>query len=425
VNTFVALQPAQADISTIQYLIGLVLVGVLLIASVASLMQCQNRWMIRWPSLGRVTDLLLSSDPKQREYLLRHMVGVANCLAGLAALNYGVSRGVVEAEPCRWLTASALGMTALFYTTIRSGLNRHSEDTSMVGWQTVSASIFLAWGYYLGGPCKPVALMLLLMMLMFCVFNTSAKILVRTCVVACLAFGAVMARIAMEERYMPNGPQIQMVYFAILVITLLSSYLLVEQLTRMRATSTQRKQELSEALERIQVLATRDDLTGLYNRRHMLEQLNIERHRSNRTGRPFCIALIDIDHFKLVNDTHGHGVGDEVLSNVASAISAGLRETDVVARWGGEEFLVMFTDTDCDTADMVLTRILRSLGGSHVSHTRPEVRVSFSAGVTAFENEELLTRTVDRADRALYRAKANGRNRVVRGEPQSQIGMLA
>jgi diguanylate cyclase (GGDEF)-like protein len=235
-----------------------------------------------------------------------------------------------------------------------------------------------------------------------------------------------MGKIAVEERLLPNGPQIQMVYFAVMLITLISTYLLVQQLTRMRNTSTQRKQELSEALARIQVLATRDDLTGLYNRRHMLEQLNIERHRSNRTGRPFCIAMIDIDLFKKVNDTYGHGVGDEVLSNVASAISVGLRETDVVARWGGEEFLVMFTDTDCDTAEMVLARILKLLGTSPVSSSHPELRVTFSAGVTAFENEELLTRTVDRADRALYRAKTSGRNRIARSEQKNVgMGMLA
>ncbi|MFT3856303.1 MAG: diguanylate cyclase [Aquabacterium sp.] len=424
-STFVALQPAATGISTLQYLIVLVLLGALLVASLASLLQCEHKWVLRWPALGHVSNLLLSSDATQRTYILRHLVGLANCLAGLAALNYGVSRGVVDAEQCRWLTATALGVMAIFYALIRSGVNRHFADPSMVSSQIMCANIFLAWGYYLGGPCRPIALMLLSVIQMFCIFTSSPRVLIKSGIVAALAFGVAMSRIAVNEKHVINGPEIQMVYFGVLVITLISTYLLVQQLTRMRNTSAQRKLELSEALSRIQVLATRDDLTGLYNRRHMLEQLNIERHRSNRTGRPFCIALIDIDHFKVVNDTYGHGVGDEVLGHVASAISVGLRETDVVARWGGEEFLVMFTDTDCETAEMVLGRILRALSCSVVSGAQPDLRVTFSAGVTAFESDELLTRTVDRADRALYRAKAAGRNRVMRAEPQAPMGLLA
>lgn len=424
-NTLAAIPTTQTGISTVQYVIVLVLLASLLVATLASLLQCQNRWVLRWRTLSRLGNLLLSSDPTQRVYILRHMVGLANCLAGLSVLNFGVSRGVVDAEQCRWLTASALGTMVFFYAVIRSGVNRHFTDSSMVSSQILCAIVFLAWGYYLGGPCRPVALILLSVILMFCIFTSSPRVLIKASILSVVCFGVAMAKIAVDEHELSNGPQIQMVYFAVLIITLISTYMLVQQLTRLRATATQHKQELSDALSRIQILATRDDLTGLYNRRHMLEQLNIERHRSNRTARPFCVALIDIDHFKHVNDTYGHGVGDEVLSNVATTISAGLRETDVIARWGGEEFLVMFTDTECGTAEMVLNRILGTLGSTVVSDRAPDLRVTFSAGVTAFESDELLTRTIDRADRALYVAKAGGRNRIARGEPQAPVGMLA
>ncbi len=417
VSTLAALPATQTATTSVQYLIGLVLVGALLVASLASLMQCQSRWVIRWPRLGRLGDLLLTADPEQREYILRHLVGAANCLAGLGALNYGVTRGVVDPEPCRWLTASALGTTAVFYTMIRAGVNRQMDEPSLVGWQTLCASLFLAWGYYLGGPCKPVALILLIMMLLFCVFNTTPRVLMRTGVAAAIAFGGVMARIAYEERQVHNGPEIQMVYFVVLIILLISCYLMAQQHARLRALAHQRKQELSQALDRIQIEATRDDLTGLHNRRHMLAQLKLERHRCIRTGRGFCLALIDIDHFKQINDTHGHGTGDEVLRQVATSIEAGLREIDLVARWGGEEFLVMFTDTDCDTAEQVLGRILVQLGGLAVCTGHPDVRVSFSAGVTAFAGDEPLHATIDRADRALYLAKAEGRHCIRRALP--------
>ena len=171
------------------------------------------------------------------------------------------------------------------------------------------------------------------------------------------------------------------------------------------------------AAQALQWRSRHDELTGLFNRRHMLERLNNEKHRSIRSGRGFCLAMIDIDHFKRVNDQYGHGTGDQVLGSVASTISAGLRETDVVARWGGEEFLVMFTDTDLLTAERVLVRIQQALAQTTVAEQAPQLRVTFSAGVTNYRADEMLTRTIDRADRALYAAKAAGRACVLR-DPQ-------
>ena len=119
----------------------------------------------------------------------------------------------------------------------------------------------------------------------------------------------------------------------------------------------------------INELATRDELTGLFNRRHMLEVLAAERLRVDRTKRPFCICVIDLDKFKVINDRHGHGVGDEALCAAAHTIASGLRDSDVVARWGGEEFLIMFTDTDCDAAAQVLERVRQDLSRRTVSAT--------------------------------------------------------
>jgi len=193
---------------------------------------------------------------------------------------------------------------------------------------------------------------------------------------------------------------------------LISICLLVTQLATLRNRTHSQQQALRAALDRIQKLATRDELTGLFNRRHMLELLNSEKHRSIRAGRAFCLAMIDVDHFKRVNDQYGHAIGDQVLAAVAQTISSGLRETDVVARWGGEEFLVMFTDTDSATAEKVLLRIQFKLLTLAVCPEAAQLRVRFSAGIASYEKDELLTRTIDRADRALYVAKAAGRNRV-------------
>ncbi|MGC4061632.1 MAG: diguanylate cyclase [Aquabacterium sp.] len=416
-NLLTDLSSGSSGISTVQYLMVLALLMGLLVAGLTALVHCKTRWLHDWLKLSWFGDLLLSKDPRQKIICLRYMVAGVNCIAGIAALNYGVSQGLVPRGSTAWLTVTGLLVTFGYYAIIRGGWNNRLSDPTMGSFHTNTAILYLAWGYQLGGPGRPVALLLLFIILMFSMFTTDVRSLVRSSILAAVSFGLVMAHVATSESHVPSMPQLQLVYFCLLLIMLISVCLLMSQLTRLRAKSTRHKEELTEALGRIQELATRDELTGLFNRRHMLELLNTEKHRSIRTERRFCIGLIDVDHFKSVNDTHGHGVGDEVLTAVAIAITGGLRETDIVARWGGEEFLIMFTDTDCATAEVVLTRIQKTLSTAIVSPTVNDLRVTFSAGLTHYDAEEMLTRTIDRADRALYMAKASGRNRVTRMAP--------
>jgi diguanylate cyclase (GGDEF)-like protein len=388
----------------------------MLVAGMAALVHCRTRWLHDWLKLGWFSDLVLSSDPRQKTLCIRYFVGALNCLTGIAALNFGAALGVINVLDCQLLSAFGLACIFGFYLLIRSGINRRFKDPAMVGAQMTCTVLFLAWGYVIGGPAKSVAVLLLFVILMFSMFTANTALLIRSSVLAALSFGAAMWYTAQVEANVPLTPLVQLVYFCVLLIMLISVCVMVTQLTSLRRKSTQRKKELIEALARIQELATRDDLTGLFNRRHMLELLNTEKHRSQRSGRGFCLALIDVDHFKAVNDAHGHGVGDETLVSVASTITAGLRETDVVARWGGEEFLVMFTDTDCATAEAVLARIQKTMTQTVVSASASQLRVAFSAGMTHYDGNEMLTRTIDRADRALYGAKAAGRGRIMRLE---------
>src|SRR5690606_26254633 len=377
----------------------------------------------RWPLLDTLHDLALTTDPRQVTLILRFAVGAFNAVIGVLALNYGAMHGAIEPEGCQWLSATALAVVAALFAVLRSGRNQTFADPSMAEPQLLACVGFLARGYVLGGVGRPIALLLLFVFLLFNMFTSTMQVLIRASVFAALAFGAAMAYVSMQEPIVvvPGGPQpmykLQLVYFGVLVVMLVSICLMVNFLNHLRAKSSRRKMELGEALARIQDLAMRDELTGLFNRRHMLELLNNEKHRSIRSGRSCCIGLIDVDHFKAVNDTHGHNVGDEVLAAVASVISGGLRETDVVARWGGEEFLVMFPDTDSGSAEGVLKRMQLALAAAVMSPQVPQLKVTFSAGVTRYEAEEMLTRTIDRADRALYAAKDAGRNRVVRFDP--------
>lgn len=404
---------------TLQATLLLTLIGLALAATAvatARLLNLRLRWLPRWMRLNWLSDLVLSSNADQKHIGRRFLVGVANCAAGVLALNVGASLGLIDAQACRWLTLTALVTTGVFYALMRSGLNQRFSDPALTEWQGSSVILFLAWGYLIGGPGRPLALLLLMVILLFSMFTNTPRQLFRACVLAGLSFGSAMACVAWEARAELNAAAMQLVYACVLLLALSTVSLLIHQMHQLRRQAQVRQHELAEALDRIRDLATHDELTGLINRRRMQELMHTEKHRTVRSGRGFCLAMIDIDHFKRVNDRLGHVAGDEVLARVAGTIAAGLRETDIVARWGGEEFLVMFTDTDEDTAERVLLRIQASLAQTCVTEADASLRVTFSAGVGNHLRDETLTRTIDRADRALYAAKAAGRNRVVHAE---------
>lgn len=163
---------------------------------------------------------------------------------------------------------------------------------------------------------------------------------------------------------------------------------------------------LNKELERLSVT---DKLTGLFNRLKLDETLEHEIHRSLRFGQPFSIILLDVDHFKHVNDSHGHQVGDRVLIEIAGILQANTRKTDIVGRWGGEEFLVICPHTDPDGA-LTLAETLRLALQSHPFPAVQHQTASF--GVTTYREGDLANDMVGRADAALYLAKEQGRNQV-------------
>lgn len=164
-------------------------------------------------------------------------------------------------------------------------------------------------------------------------------------------------------------------------------------------------------MEETQLLALTDGLTGLYNRRHAAERLDQEISRSLRGRSGLCVALIDIDHFKAINDEYGHGAGDRVLREIAKTLMEFVRLSDVVARWGGEEFLVVFPDTQLAAARVVAERLRARLANMDAVADGPD-QVTASIGLATLVEEMDAHALVELADQALYRAKARGRNRV-------------
>ncbi len=159
----------------------------------------------------------------------------------------------------------------------------------------------------------------------------------------------------------------------------------------------------------LQKLATEDALTGLYNRRHFYALAQAELNKMLRYGRPFSLLILDIDYFKMVNDTHGHLVGDQVLRELARMLEQTLREPDISCRYGGEEFVVLTPETDLARARHLAERLREHIAANEFD---AGICITVSVGVASYNPNETLSNLIKRADMALYRAKELGRNRV-------------
>ena len=185
-------------------------------------------------------------------------------------------------------------------------------------------------------------------------------------------------------------------------------------LSQKQATEAEKKiKELTEQLDHIGEVAHQDYLTGALNRRGMDEALEREFNRADRHNTTLCIAMLDIDHFKKLNDTLGHATGDQALTHLVRVLKDVLRPTDILARYGGEEFIIILPATPQDEAVKAIVRVQRELTKNFFMNNNERVLITFSAGVAERIPGESPEALIPRADVALYQAKNSGRNRVI------------
>lgn len=320
--------------------------------------------------------------------------------------------GMIDRTESNWLTLFNLSGGLGFYLLVRSGASvRLSSEPSLTLPQMVFAIVSITWSYAITGPARGAVISIMILVIMFGMFILQPRQARALALLAIVLLGATMLwrALTVPQRYAPRQ---ELIHFVFAALVLGSTSTLAIRLGRLRARLAAQKNELTDALALNRELATRDALTGLLNRRAMVELLAREHPRIERGQGPLAVALLDIDWFKRINDGFGHGAGDEVLRRFATTVQAQLRAADALARWGGEEFLLLMPGTSVDDARTVLDRLRAAVAEGGFEQIAPGLQVTFSAGLVAVQEGEAQDAAIDRADRALYRAKQGGRNRV-------------
>ncbi|MFP7721725.1 GGDEF domain-containing protein [Lysobacter sp. A3-1-A15] len=363
--------------------------------------------------LANVIDVLGSRDPRRRLRLVQWLIASLVYLGAAALLVTGVGQG--------WMNTSALNLwlgfvgavLAIGYVALRSGWTERFRDPSITVWQLSMGVLAVNWGYLICGPMRTSALFPIMVVFAFGAFTLRWRQIAFLTVLAVSSLVAAVVVRTLYPHWVPAQGDVAPIRVDInnilmLIVVLPALAVIAARLSSLRQKLRDQREALARALSEVERLAISDELTGIANRRSMQAMLERSVALSTRQVMPFSIAILDIDHFKAVNDTLGHAAGDEVLKAFARLSGSQLRDTDALGRWGGEEFLLVMpggTDGVC----RVLERIRESVRAGCLDGRS----ITFSAGVARHRAEETPDALLARADVALYQAKRTGRDRTV------------
>jgi diguanylate cyclase (GGDEF)-like protein len=374
-------------------------------------MSTENGYAMFSP-LSAISRLLFGAERRQSVLASHALMALAVYVVFAGVQHVEVLLGLINRSDSWALTTWNLTGGVFFYASIRSGLNlRLRTSPSLLVPQSIWAMVGIAWSYSITGPARGAVILIMMLVVMFAIFElTPAKArAVAGGAFALVATAMVWRAITDPSRYDPRVEGVHLVFSAI-VLTACS--VLAVRIGSLRSGLEEQRTQLRGALERVRTLATHDDLTGLANRRAALDRMHDELAVRGRPEPLMALALMDIDHFKLINDVHGHAIGDAVLQRFGKCAQKVVRVGDMLARWGGEEFLLVMPATSATEAIATVERVRKALRASFEDIV-PGLAVTFSAGVSECAGAQDLDCAVARADAAMYEGKRGGRDRVV------------
>ena len=360
---------------------------------------------------ARRFSIIPKDDPNQAIRIRRFFTASA-----AYALNAGLSYAAYLWGTMEWQAIAGFlilipAINIILYIIFRTGLNLKFRDPSLTVIQMCAAILLTMYGMYFANESRGVLLLVYILILIFGIYKLNTRSFLYVSAFTLVTYGIDIALLSYFRSDSVNL-NIEYLQFLVLSMVLVAFSIIGGHISSLRRNLRISRTEQEKSLALIKEMSIRDDLTGVYNRRHLMELLEHEYHRIARGGAHFSVAMLDIDHFKNVNDTHGHLTGDEVLRAVSGVIRNSLRSADFCGRYGGEEFLLVMTQTNINGAILCAERIRSSIEQSRFPNLGPNFKVTVSLGVTAFAGKEDIPNMIARADKALYRAKESGRNRV-------------
>jgi diguanylate cyclase len=313
--------------------------------------------------------------------------------------------------------AVVLVFNCALYLAVLTDFNLRFADRGMTSAQILFATAAGLYVMYYAQHARGVFLLLSVSAMMYGLFQLRTRTFLTLTFLVLCGYATLIALLAI---FRPHELilQIEILQWIALGACLLQFSTLGGYITKLRAKVKHnnqqlegRNRQLEAAFARIEELAMRDELTGVFNRRHLMEATRLEKQRIERNGNVFSICILDVDFFKKVNDAHGHLGGDQVLMAVAATAAKALRETDHFGRYGGEEFACLLTDTPLEGALVTAERIRANIAALRFPAMNPDLEITVSVGIADCMPNETVTHAFKRADDALYDAKKNGRNR--------------
>ena len=328
-----------------------------------------------------------------------------------------------------WATGAYLGSDAMalshfalglltqgtFFIMFKTGLNLRFRDPSLTSAQIIVALLLQTYLLALVGEIRGTVLVAYCLILLFGVFQMSRAAYLIHAAFALMCY-ATLIIINQRWQIYPQSLTVALLEWFVLAcfllwMIILGSYIreLRERLQQRHSTLQQHQQTLRSMMDQLQNLASTDALTSLPNRRYFIDEAR-RRNTLLARGQTLGLALIDLDHFKRINDLYGHSAGDQVLQEFARIARANLRGNDMVARFGGEEFVLLLDNCDLATLHHCVERIRQGLAAHPFTVLPEDVRCTLSAGICLIHPEDDLEWRISQADEALYQAKAEGRN---------------
>ena len=359
--------------------------------------------------LATLANWALSSNPDQRRHVIYTLLTLQPYAVSVGITMHSVHLGLLDPAIGRALTLASAAVFITIFTLVRSGWSQRFADPVLTFPHALISIALCMAAYTTMGPYRANVMILIAEIIVMAMVRLRPNriLLLGLLSVTMLAVCILVMSYADPIRH---PPVIGGMHFLVAGAALLTLSLIAKQVSDIRMRISRHAHELSNALITLRQMATNDMLTGLLNRRVMTELAEHELKQLERVHGDLCIALIDIDHFKRINDRFGHQAGDTVLKGVAQYAQAQLRQVDKFARWGGEEFLLMLPCVNETDAMAALERLRAGVEALTYSEN-PELKATFSAGIARAKVGESLEHLIERADEALYLAKGQGRNR--------------